>query len=70
MKVFITGGTGFVGKSLAPALVRRGHQVTILTRSGKGGPAGISLVEGDPTQKGKWQAAVKEQDALINLAGG
>ncbi len=69
MKIFLTGGTGFVGKSLAPALIRGGHEVTVLTRSGKGGPPGVSLVEGDPTQKGGWQAAVKEHDAVINLAG-
>jgi uncharacterized protein (TIGR01777 family) len=69
MKIFITGGTGFVGKSLAPALVRGGHEVTILTRSGKGEPGGVSLVEGDPTQRGGWQSAVKEHDAIINLAG-
>lgn len=69
MKIFLTGGTGFVGKSLAPALIREGHEVTVLTRSGKGGPPGVSLVEGDPTQKGGWQAAIKEHDAVINLAG-
>jgi hypothetical protein len=69
MKIFLTGGTGFVGKSLAPALIRGGHEVTILTRSGKGGAPGVSLVEGDPTQKGGWQAAIKEHDAVINLAG-
>jgi len=69
MKIFITGGTGFVGKTLAPALVRSGHEVSILTRSGKGGFPGISWIEGDPTQKGKWQEAVKEHGILINLAG-
>lgn len=69
MKIFLTGGTGFVGKSLAPALIRGGHEVTILTRSRKGGRPGVSLVEGDPTQEGGWQAAIKEHDAVINLAG-
>ncbi len=69
MKIFITGGTGFVGKTLAPALVHGGHEVTVLTRSGRGGIPDISLVEGDPTQKGGWQAAVREHDAVINLAG-
>jgi uncharacterized protein (TIGR01777 family) len=69
MKIFITGGTGFVGKSLAPALVRSGHQVSILTRSGKGEFPGISWIEGDPTQKGKWQEAVKQHGVIINLAG-
>ncbi|HYB19839.1 MAG TPA: TIGR01777 family oxidoreductase, partial [Thermodesulfobacteriota bacterium] len=69
MKVFITGGTGFVGKNLAPALLQGGHEVTILTRSGKGGIPGVSLVVGDPTQKGEWQAAVRDHETVINLAG-
>lgn len=69
MKIFVTGGTGFVGKTLAPALVRTGHEVSILTRSGKGESSGVSWIEGNPTQKGKWQEAVKEHGVIINLAG-
>jgi uncharacterized protein (TIGR01777 family) len=69
MKIFLTGGTGFVGRSLAPALSHAGHEVTILSRSGKNGPGGASLLAGDPTREGEWQAAVKEHDAVINLAG-
>lgn len=72
MKVFITGGTGFVGRSLAPSLIRAGHEVTILSRSGKGDEkllAGASIIEGNPTQKGSWQEAAKEHDVVINLAG-
>ena len=33
MKVLITGGTGFLGKRLIPALVGKGHEVFALTRS-------------------------------------
>jgi uncharacterized protein (TIGR01777 family) len=69
MKIFITGGTGFVGKTLAPALVRAGQEVTILSRSGKGELSGVSWVEGDPTQRGGWQETVKGHEAVINLAG-
>jgi len=32
MKILVTGGTGFVGQSLCPALVADGHEVVILTR--------------------------------------
>jgi uncharacterized protein len=72
MKILIAGGTGFVGTQLASRFVQDGNEVTILTRSRKGpekGPGGISYLQGDPTQKGPWQGAIKEHDAIINLAG-
>ena len=69
MKIFVTGGTGFVGKTLAPALVRSGHEVTILTRAAKEESFGVSWIEGNPTQEGRWQDAVKEHETVINLAG-
>ncbi len=72
LKVFITGGTGFVGQSLTQTLIKEGHQVTILSRLGRGArrlPGGPSLVEGDPAQKGPWQAVVREHEVIVNLAG-
>jgi len=72
MKILITGGTGFVGTRLTSRFIQEGNEVTILTRSQKGpkkGPAGISYLQGDPTQKGPWQEAIKNHDAIINLAG-
>jgi hypothetical protein len=72
MKILITGGTGFVGTQLTSRLIQDGNEVTILTRSKKGqekASAGISYLQGDPTQKGPWQEAVKNHDIIINLAG-
>jgi uncharacterized protein len=72
MKILITGGTGFVGARLTSRFIQEGNEVTILTRSQKGpkkGPGGISYLQGDPTQKGPWQEAIKNHDAIINLAG-
>jgi len=72
MKILITGGTGFVGTQLTFRLIQDGNEVTILTRSGKHPEQtapGISYLHGDPTRKGPWQEAVKEHDAVINLAG-
>ena len=72
MKILITGGTGFVGTQLTSRFIRDGNEVTILTRSRKGpekGPVGISYLQGDPTQKGPWQEAIQDHDAIINLAG-
>ena len=72
MKVFMTGGTGFVGTYLSRELASQGHEVTILTRRAQPpAPAapGISFITGDPTQEGPWMGAVPEHDWLINLAG-
>src|SRR4030042_2050712 len=72
MKILITGGTGFVGTQLTSRLIKDNHEVTILTRSlkgAKGASPGISYLEGDPTKKGPWQEAIKNHDAVINLAG-
>ncbi len=72
MRILVTGGTGFVGKKLIPSLRKEGHEVALLTRSPKGGegfPAGVRVIEGDPTGKGAWQLAVREYDHFINLAG-
>jgi len=72
MKILITGGTGFVGTQLTSRLIQDRHEVTILTRSlkgAKGASSGISYLEGDPTKKGLWQEAIKNHDAIINLAG-
>jgi uncharacterized protein (TIGR01777 family) len=72
MKVFMTGGTGFVGSYLSKELVEQGHEVTILTRRAQPpAPAapGISFITGDPTQEGPWMGAAPEHDWIINLAG-
>ena len=72
MKVFMTGGTGFVGAYLSRELVKQGHEVTILSRREKP-PAvqvpGIRLITGDPTQEGSWMGAAPEHQWIINLGG-
>jgi len=72
MRVFITGGTGFVGRNVAGTLLDQGHEATVLTRSAPSGPTSSSRVayeEGDPRVAGTWQEKVAAHDAVINLAG-
>ena len=72
MKIFMTGGTGFIGTTLTKELVGQGHNVTILTRGIKKGltlPEGASFLEGNPTKRGPWQEKIAEHDAFINMAG-
>jgi uncharacterized protein len=72
MRVFIAGGSGFVGTNLTRFLVDKGHDVTILARrvrSEKKIARNVEYVTADGTEPGKWQEAVANHEVLINLAG-
>jgi uncharacterized protein (TIGR01777 family) len=73
MRIFITGGTGLVGGHLVARLLERGDQVAVLTRRPvaarlKCGER-CTIVPGDPGKRDDWMNAVKDCDAVVNLAG-
>ena len=72
MKIFMTGGRGFLGRVLLPVLRAAQHEVTILTRtspaSGQAEP-GVTWITGDPVSAGTWQDRMLDYDLVINLAG-
>ena len=72
MKIFITGGSGFVGTHLAHDFVNRGHRVIAAgTSSDHKNPPNENFryISADTTLKGPWQDALEDVDAIINLAG-
>ena len=72
MHVFITGGTGFLGRALTNKLLAEGHSVTILTRSRdvrRDYSPALSYVVGNPVQPGEWQKEIAKHEVVINLAG-
>lgn len=70
MRIFMTGGTGFLGQALVEGLVAAGHEVTVLTRRAKSGGNGrVSFVEGNPLAPGPWQGVAASHDGFVNLAG-
>lgn len=69
MRVFVTGGTGLVGRRLLAELKQKGHQAVVLTRQETSGRTDADYVRGDPTKPGAWQQVAAECDAIINLAG-
>ncbi len=72
MRVFVTGGTGLIGRRLVPTLLDRGDEVLVLSRSPDRHPFGdrtVHMVEGDPIASGPWQGEVAGCDAVIHLAG-
>jgi uncharacterized protein (TIGR01777 family) len=74
MNVFLTGGTGLIGRELARRRMARGDQVAVLTRRPDAASAvtelsGVRLVAGDPAVSGAWLAELDRADAVVHLAG-
>jgi NADH dehydrogenase len=70
MRVFLTGGTGFVGRQVIGELLRQGHQVRALVRaSSKSLQPGVETVIGDTTIYSTLSDAARDCDAIINLVG-
>ncbi len=71
MKIVIAGGTGFLGRPLADALVRDGHDLVLLSRASTAPLAvGTRTVVWNPNgDTGPWAAEIDRAGALVNLAG-
>ncbi|WP_377266849.1 NAD-dependent epimerase/dehydratase family protein [Peterkaempfera sp. SMS 1(5)a] len=71
MQVFLTGGSGYIGRSTIPALVRRGHAVSALARSDRAAHTVASLgatpVHGSLTDTEVLREAARQADAVIHL---
>lgn len=67
--VLITGGTGFVGRSLTDLLLRNGFSVSILSRSKRQDKKDISYYIWDIKNQTIEDAAVDNADYIIHLAG-
>lgn len=75
MKVFLTGGTGFIGQTIVRAMRGRGWEVHALVRDVKGAPArwlaqkGCALVAGDVTRLEGLADAMVGMDVVMHNAG-
>jgi uncharacterized protein YbjT (DUF2867 family) len=69
--VFITGGTGYLGRRLIPLLRAGGHRVSALARpcSAPRLPAGCDVFEGDALNGRSFAAAVPRGAAFVQLVG-
>lgn len=67
MKVVIPGGSGQVGMILARAFIEDGHEVIVLSRKSRSGPA--KTVAWDAKNPGPWVKEIEGADVVINLAG-
>lgn len=73
MKVLLTGGTGFIGHSLAENLLDHGHSVRCVVRDPGRATAlrerGAEIVSGNLSDRASLDAAVAGVDTVLHLAG-
>src|SRR5262245_31865944 len=71
VKIFMTGGTGFLGKRMAKRLIEAGHQVRALARPSpipRQMPAGVETVQGDVTDAESLKRGMRGCDTVVHSA--
>lgn len=69
--VFITGGTGYIGRVLIPRMIKRGHEVRALVRQGSERklPPGCEPVVGDALDASTFADQILPSDTFVQLVG-
>lgn len=75
MKVTVFGGTGYVGSQVCERLIKRGHEVTALSRRGVNPKpdskelSQVTWVSGDATDMKTVEGLLKDSDAAVHCIG-
>jgi putative NADH-flavin reductase len=69
MRIAIYGATGMIGSRVTAEALNRGHEVTGITRSGGGLPAGATAVRGDAGDTGLAKRVAGEADVVVSAIG-
>lgn len=70
-RVFVAGGTGYIGRAVVVRLLERGHSVRALVRPGSQVrlPPGATPVLGDALQSASFAPSVSPSDTFLQLVG-
>jgi len=71
MPVFLSGGTGYVGRALMAKLIARGHRPRVLARPGSEHKVstGAEAVPGNPLEPATFASLVRAGDTFVQLTG-
>lgn len=72
MKTIVVGGTGYLGFHVVGALLRHGHEVSVVGRSHNSNlPSDVEFYEGDASSlsQSDWKPILKGHEALVFAAG-
>lgn len=73
MNVLVTGATGLIGKEIVPLLVKKGHNVFVVSRSKesaeKSFKVSVEVIVGDFSKAVIKDERLKKIDAVLNLMG-
>lgn len=71
-RLFVTGGTGFIGTRFVSLALEAGYRVRVLTRNARAAEQwkheGVSVVQGDLLTPGPWQEEAAASDEVVHLA--
>lgn len=71
MKVFVTGGAGFIGTHVTDVLLKEGHTVTVFDNLSKGNKLAVNtqanFIQGDLADQAQIENALSGHDAVIHM---
>ena len=69
--VFVTGGTGYLGRPLIQRLLGEGHEVSALVRPGSEDklPAGCKVISGNALDASSYASKITPADTFVQLVG-
>ena len=73
MRILVAGGTGVIGAGVVPELLRRNHEVVLLSRGAAGEseawPEAVQARPGDVTDPASIRGAADGCDAVVHITG-
>jgi len=68
-RIILAGGSGFVGSLLTAEFLKRGYEITVLSRTREPRRGSVTYLQWDGKTVGYWGEQLNGAEAVINLAG-